>query len=213
MLRAIIFDAEGVVVDTERIWDHGQEEFLKRRGVVYDRARIKPLLTGASVVDGVRALKREYGLQGDDETLARERLDIVRDLFAREVQFIPGFLEFFARVRGAYKTCIATAMAAELLEVVDRRLRLYDLFGGRIYTLADIGFRAKPQPDLFLHAARELAVAPSECLVMEDAPLGIEAVRRAGMRSVGLATTYDAASLADADQVITSFTEIDLGSG
>jgi beta-phosphoglucomutase len=209
MIDTIIFDAEGVVVDTEEIWDRGQERFLCRRGLAYDRERIKPQLTGQSLVDGVRILQREYGFAGDPETLARERLEIVRDVFEREVEFIRGFPEFFGSVKATYKTCIATAMAEDLFRIVDRRLGLSALFDGRIFTLTDVGFRSKPDPALFLHAASRLGSRPEACLVIEDAPHGIEAAKRAGMRCIALTTTYEREKLGGADLVVGAYAEID----
>lgn len=210
MLDAIIFDGEGIVVDTEAIWDRGQREFLERRGLVYDRERIKPLLTGRSVLEGVHIMQREYGFSGEPEALAAERIAIVKDLFAQEVKFIEGFEAFFRQVRDRYKTCIATAMAEDLLAVVDRRLGLSRLFDGHIFSLADVGYRSKPNPDLFLYAAARLGSRPANCLVIEDAPHGIEAARRAGMRCVALTTTYRREQLAAADLVTDGYPEIDL---
>jgi len=209
-IEAIIFDCEGVIIDTETLWDKGQEEFLRRRGFVYDRSRIKHLLTGTSMQDGVRVMQNEYGFSGDIEAQAEERIAIVRELFATEVEFIPGFKDFFLRANPVYKTCIATAMPSELLHLVDYRLHLSELFLGQIFTLADVNFRAKPNPDLFLYAARAMGIFPDRCLVIEDAPHGIEAAKRAGMKSIGLVTTYDHALLASsgADWVVDSFTAI-----
>jgi beta-phosphoglucomutase len=210
MIDSIIFDADGVVIDTEEIWDREQEEFLRRRGFVYDRPRIKPLMTGTSLLDGAMVLAREYGFPGDPQSLARERLEIVHDLYERDVKFMDGFLEFFDRVRGRNKTCVATAMPREVLEIADRRLGLSELFGGHLYCIADVGNRAKPDPDLFLYAARQLGSGPESCVVIEDSPLGVEAARRAEMKSIGLARTYDRQTLRAADLVVDSFSEIDL---
>lgn len=211
MLEAILFDCEGVIIDSETIWDRGQKEFLRRRGCVYDRARTKPLLTGRSLAEGVMVMQEQYGFGGDVEEQARERQEIVRGLFATEVSFIDGFREFFEEnVRGHYRTCIATAMVEDLFKLVDDRLGLSRLFDGRVYFLSHVGGRSKPNPDLFLYAAAELGTPPESCLVIEDAPHGIEAARRAGMKSVGLATTYEKALLREADQVVESFEEIDL---
>ncbi len=210
MIDTIIFDGEGVVVDTETIWDQGQAEFLRRYGQVYDRDRIKPLLTGRSVAEGVRIMQHEYGFSGDVESQARERVAIVRQLFRDETGFIAGFREFFEGVRNRYQTCIATAMDPELVQLVDQRLGLSALFGGRIFTLADVGQRAKPNPDLFLYAAARLATAPEHCVVIEDAPHGLEAAKRAGMRSIALTTTYNRSLLAAADLVVDSYAAIDL---
>lgn len=209
MIDTIIFDAEGVVIDTESLWDEGQVEFLRRRGVSYDREEVKPLLTGLSFIEGVRALKAAYGLTGDEQDLADERLHIMRKLVGR-ASYVPGFIDLFESVRSRYRTCIATAMLDELFNDVDARLHMRDRFQGRVFTLADVGGRSKPDPAIFRHAARCLASAPEQCLVIEDSPHGIEAARRAGMRSVGLATTYPVASLQSADAVVRSLDDLDL---
>ena len=210
MIDTIIFDAEGVVIDTETIWDKGQEEFLRRRGFVYDRGRIKPLLTGRTLAEGVKVMQESYGFGGDPDQLAGERADIVRELFATDVGFIEGFEAFFDKVHYSYKTCIATALDQDLLALVDRHLGLSELFAGHIYTLSDVGFRSKPSPDVFLYAAKQLASKPDRCVVIEDAPHGIEAARRAGMRSIGISTTYEHDKLRSADLVVDGFDGIDL---
>lgn len=210
MIDTILFDAEGVVIDTETIWDQGQEEFLRRRGFDYDRERIKPLLTGRTLAEGVVAMQEAYGFGGDPEVLAKERADLVRERMAAGADFIEGFETFFESVRERYKTCVATAMDRDLLVLVDRRLGLSERFDGRIYTLGDVDFRSKPNPDVFLHAAQQLGSRPEACVVIEDAPHGIEAARRAGMRSVGISTTYDPDKLRAADLVVDRFDQIDL---
>jgi HAD superfamily hydrolase (TIGR01509 family) len=210
MIDAIIFDAEGIVIDTETIWDKGQAIFLQRRGFVYDRERIKPLLTGRTLAEGVEVMKQAYRFDGDTEALARERADIVRELFMHETTFIDGFLPFFATVRARYKTCIATSMDQELLKLIDQHLNLSTLFENRIYTLDKVGFRSKPNPDIFLYAAQQLESSPGNCVVIEDAPHGIDAAKRAGMRCIAISTTYDPGKLQQADFVVDSYAEIDL---
>lgn len=209
MIAAIIFDAEGVVIDSEAVWDRGQAEFLRRRGVAYDRELLKPVLTGRSLVDGVRVMQERYGFPGDPDALAGERKAIVRDLFAA-VSWVDGFEDFYARIRGRYHTAVATCLDPDLLAVVDRRLHLSALFRGRVFSLADVGYVAKPDPALFLHAARVLRTPAAQCLVIEDAPLGVEAAKRAGMRCVALTTTYDRSQLLQADVVVERYAQLDM---
>jgi len=208
-IQAIIFDAEGVVIDTEPLWDEAQRLLLERRGVAYDRARVKHLIAGKSAVDGIAILQRDFNIAGVPQELAKERNDTVRGLIAGRVQFIPGFPEFFARIQDRYKTCIATSMAPELLPLVNERLHLNDLFGDRIFSLADVGNRSKPDPALFLFAAQKLATPPAHCLVIEDSPNGIEAAKRAKMYCFGLATTFPPALLQDATEVVASYQELE----
>lgn len=208
-IEAVIFDAEGVIVDTEHAWDEGQRIFLARRGIEYERDRVKAMLTGRSLEDGTRVLKDLFGLDGEPADLARERVEIVRERMS-EVGFVPGFVSFFERLGNRYRTCVATAMTEELFDVVDASLHVRELFDGRVYTLADVGSRSKPDPALFLFAASRIEVPPSSCLVIEDSPYGIDAARHAGMRVVGLTTTYGRETLSHADAVVASFDELDL---
>lgn len=210
MIDTIIFDAEGIVIDTETIWDKGQAIFLQRRGFVYDRERIKPLLTGRTLAEGVEVMRQAYRFDGDTEALARERADIVRELFIHETAFIEGFLPFYESVRNRYKTCVATAMDQDLLKLVDQHLNLSALFENRIYTLDKVGYRSKPNPDIFLYAAQQLGSAPEHCIVIEDAPHGIDAAKSAGMCCIAISTTYDPGKLQKADFVVNAYAEIDL---
>ena len=210
MIDTIIFDAEGVVIDTEAIWDKGQEIFLRRRGFVYDRERIKPLLTGRTLAEGAEIMKQAYSFEGDTETLAQERADVVRELFIHETSFINGFLQFYESVRSRYKTCIATSMDRDLLKFVDQRLNLSALFENRIYTLDKVGYRSKPNPDIFLYAAQQLGSSPKNCVVIEDAPHGIDAAKSADMWCIAITTTYDPGKLEKADFVVSAYTNIDL---
>jgi beta-phosphoglucomutase-like phosphatase (HAD superfamily) len=210
MIHAIIFDAEGVVVDTEKTWDRAQDEFLRRHDLRYDRRKTKHLLSGKSQAEAIEIMKSECGLTGDVPSLIRERLELVRRQLEKQVEFVPGSCEFFWKIQPTCKTCIATAMPEELLAIVDARLGLSKLFGGRIYSLIDVGQRSKPNPDLFLHAASQLEVRPENCVVIEDAPHGVEATRRAGMKCIALTTTYDRRKLSNADVVVDAFDQIDL---
>ena len=211
MIEAILFDCDGVVLDSETIWDRCEEEFLRRRGIVFDVARTKPLITGLGQKAGVLLLQEQYGVEGDPDALVAERLEIIRGLFEREVRFTEGFPEFFEeRVRGRYATCIATSMPEELFAVADHKLAISRFFGSRVYFPSHVGGRAKPAPDLFLYAARQLGAPPDRCLVIEDSPRGIEAARRAGMPVIGLATTHGEEMLGEADRVVGSFGEIEL---
>ncbi len=209
-ITTIIFDADGVVIDSERIWDEAQTEFSRRLGIPYERAKLKPLLAGRNQTEAIEILKAEYAIAGDTESLVAERTELVKRGFQNGVEFMAGFRDFFQRIRFEYKTCIATSMPEELLAIVDGRLGLSSLFGGQVFSLIAVGYRSKPNPDIFLHAAKQLGAEPANCVVIEDAPHGVEAARRAGMKCIGLTTTFDRQTLSRADCVVESFGEIDL---
>ena len=192
------------------MWDLAQEEFARRHSIPYERKKVKALLAGRSQAEAAEILKTEYGLTGDSRLLANERMELVKREFEKGVEFVPGFREFLERIQADYQTCIATSMPEELLAIVDGQLGLARLFNSRIFSLIAVGYRSKPNPDIFLHAASQLGTEPARCLVIEDAPHGIEAARRAGMRCVALTTTFDRQMLSRADHIVDSFSQIDL---
>jgi len=210
MIDTIIFDNEGVIADTESIWDKEQKEFLGRRRIRYNKSSIKHLLGGRSLIEGVKILKKEYNIKGEDELLSLERLSIVKHLLAANVNYIKGFTDFYNIVRNRYKMCVATSMHEELLEIIDKKLCLSELFNAHIYSLKHVGYKSKPCPDIFLYAAQKLRSKPENCLVIEDSPNGIDAALSAGMKCIGLATTYPHKRLRNASLTVKSFNEINI---
>ena len=205
---AVIFDCDGVVADTEALWDAAGHEFLGRYGVAYDRATLKPQLTGRSMHEGVALMRAAYALPATVEELAEERMAIVIELLRQRTTYVEGFLPFLARTKPRARVAVATGLNDRLFAAVDERLAVRQLFDGAVVTSSMVA-RAKPEPDLFLAAAELLGVAPEGCLGIADAPLGVQAARAAGMRCVGLTTTYGAELLRAADVVASSFEEID----
>ena len=207
-ITAIIFDCDGVVIDSEPLWDKAQTEFLMHRCIVYDREQVKHQLTASSAVGAIWIMQELYGFGGDPEQLSRERIAIMRELFSAELTFVQGFTGFFERIKDTHKTCIATSLHPELLALADQRLGLASYFEDRMYTVADVGGVAKPDPAIFLYAADKLGIEPAQCLVIEDSPFGIQAAKRAGMRCAALTTTYGRDKLAGADEIVDHFADI-----
>lgn len=208
MFDAIIFDLEGVVLDTEPLWDKSQLEFLRRRGRVYDRAKTKHLLGGKTLAEGAEIMMAQYGFSGNADELAKERSEIMDLLLRTELKFIPGFESFYASVKGKYKTAVGTSMRRELLSIASERTRILELFANHVYSIEDVNNISKPNPDVFLYAARKINASPQRCIVIEDMPNGIEAAKRAKMRCIALTTSIDASKLSEADAVVDSYEQL-----
>ena len=101
-------------------------------------------------------------------------------------------------------------MDEDLLRIIDRKLNLFKLFKDRVFSLADVGYQSKPNADIFLYAVRQLESKVKNCVVIEDAPHGVEAAKRAGIICIALTTTYDRDKLSAADVVVDSYSDIDL---
>jgi len=204
MTKAIIFDLEGVVVDSEKHWDACALIFLGRHGLKYEREPHKPLLMGKTLEEGVEIWKKMIGLTGNTKKLAQERRDIIRDLYY-DTDFIPGFMGFFKKVEKRYKLGVATSIERPFLRIIDGKLGVTKLFKNKVYSIEDIGFISKPNPDIFLFVAGKLKVNPGDCVVFEDSPNGVEGAKRAGMACVAITTTTDPKRLSRADLIIDSW--------
>ena len=204
MTKAIIFDLEGVVVDSEKHWDACALIFLGRHGLKYEREPHKPLLMGKTLEEGVEIWKKMIGLTGNTKKLAQERRDIIRDLYY-DTDFIPGFMGFFKKVEKRYKLGVATSIERPFLRIIDGKLGVTKLFKNKVYSIEDIGFISKPNPDIFLFVAGKLKVNPGDCVVFEDSPNGVEGAKRAGMACVAITTTTDPKRLSRADLIVDSW--------
>ncbi len=213
-IDAVIFDLEGVIVNSESIWTEADLIFLKNHGVEMSSKEygeeLQHQLMGLVLQDGISLMKKHFGFSEEPITLVEERRAIVKSLFGEGIEFIPGFPEFHTGIRNTHRTAIATSLERNFLDPLDKRLRLSTRFSGNLYSVEDVGSISKPDPTIFLHAARQLQVNPKNCLVIEDAPNGLEAARRAGMRCVALTTSSPREMLSGATLVVDTYREIDL---
>lgn len=207
-LKAIIFDADGVIFDSEKLWDIGDGEFLARRGVSGFPGDLKSRLAGTSLHHGTTMILEAIGAEENIDLAAAERVGIMERLYAEQIAYNPGFEAFFSYVEaGKWQTAVATSMSKTLFPVIDDRLGFLQLFEGRVFSVNDVE-HAKPAPDIYYYAAERVGVAPQNCLVIEDSPNGIKAAKAAGMYCIGLATTFGREKLTGADKVYLTFDEI-----
>lgn len=188
--KGILFDAEGVVIHTENLWDLGQQRILEKRGLRYNREHVKPQLAGLSLDMSTRRLMELYNIRENFSHFMTERMQTMQSLLENRVEFIEGFLDFFHLIKEVgLKYAIATSIPVDLMHPVDRKLDLFNLFDGHIYFVEDAG-KSKPNPDVFLLAADKIGLPPAKCLVIEDSPMGIQAAHNAGMKCIALTTTF-----------------------
>ena len=185
MIRAVIFDCDGVLVDSEVLALEVELAILAEQGLNFEREDYVTRFMGLSyqafhdVID-VEAQKR-LGRSISD-TIRAELATRLRQTMIARLTEVPGANEAVAGV--ALLKAVASSSTKEGLERKLRQVGLWPHFEPHVYS-ADHVAQAKPAPDLFLHAAQALGVSPSECLVLEDSVNGVIAARRAGMRVWG----------------------------
>jgi len=192
---ALIFDMDGTMVDSMPAHAKSWDLFRQRHGVRLSVAEIMRRTTGRNGIECVRELLGQDVPDAQAKRLIDEKEADYREIFARDFREVAGFSRFVqqAHARGL-KTGVATAGDQANLAFVLEHLHLP--FQPEAAVRGDEGLPGKPDPALFLEAARRLGVPPAAAIVFEDAPFGIDAARRAGMRAVALCTTHRPEELA-----------------
>jgi len=211
--ETIIFDMDGVIINSEVLLDNADAELFKRHNKIYNREEVASLLPGMQFDAGTAMLKEKYNFPDDIETLIKERQKLVETEYRTHLKYIAGFENFYQRIITAgLKTCIATSSNNRLLQLAEEKLGLRKKFCKNIFKASDVGNTSKPNPAIYLYAAKQMDTISDKCLVIEDAPKGIMAAKNAGMFCVGITTTFKKDLLAHADLIVNSYEEIILDS-
>ncbi|WP_426196308.1 HAD family hydrolase [Massilia sp. DWR3-1-1] len=198
---AFIFDMDGTIVDNMAYHTRSWIDFFGQRGMAIDADEFFRSTAGRQGKEIIRAHLGEHLADDAVSALNLEKEAVYRELYGPHRKSVAGFDALIARARAAgVKLAVATAAPVANIEFTLDGLDLRRHFDA-VVGAADVA-RGKPHPDGFLLAAERLGVPPSACIVFEDAPLGVEAARNAGMRCVVLTTTLPAAAFAAFDNVI-----------
>jgi len=179
----IIFDCDGVLVDSEIIAAEVDAELLSDAGYEIDAATVVERFAGMAWKDILLTVEREAALPLP-ATLLEQSEKILDERLGREVEPVPGVR--FALGRIDLPRCICSNSSPQRLKLMLERTGHYDVFSPNIFSARTIGEgRPKPAPDVFLHAAKKFDADPSKVVVVEDSVHGIAGARSAGMRVVG----------------------------
>ena len=173
----VIFDCDGVLVDSEPIANRVLHGLLVARGIDVTLGATHRRFLGTSASSFTAALLDLDATIAPDEFLAAFRHELL-DVFSRELRAVEGAAELVASLDVPY--CVASNSSRIRLVFSLKQTGLFASFAGRIFSAEDVP-KPKPAPDLFLHAAETMGVAPGRCLVIEDSDPGIAAGNAAGM--------------------------------
>lgn len=173
----VIFDCDGVLVDSEPLSVKVLVEQLNRKGVAIDETQAYARFLGRSLSTVAQILHDDYDHSIDAVFLEDLRHQLY-DRFRRELQPVSGIADALDELK--CPRCVASSSQPERIRLSLSLTGLLDRFEPHIFSASMVS-RGKPEPDLFLHAARVMGAEPSACIVIEDSPAGIEAAKRAGM--------------------------------
>jgi HAD superfamily hydrolase (TIGR01509 family) len=182
-VELVIFDCDGVLIDSERIAVRTDVQVLATLGWIMTEAECIERFVGLSDRSIKAAIEAHLGIALADDW-DKKFQSLYRDAFTSELTPVPGVVEALDQI--TLPTCVASSSSHDKLRFTLGLTGLYERFAGRIFSAYDVA-RGKPAPDLFLHAASRMGVEPAACAVVEDSRYGVQAARAAGMRAFGFA--------------------------
>jgi HAD superfamily hydrolase (TIGR01509 family) len=180
---AVVFDLDGVLVDTEELWDEARRRLAEERGARWPDDAQRTTM-GMSSPEWSRYMHEVIGLPEPPEQLAAEVVRRLEALYRERLPLVPGALEAVRRIGAHWPLGIASSSNRPLIDLFLELTDTSDLFGATVSS--EEVERGKPAPDVYLEAARALGVDPARCAAIEDSENGIRSASAAGMRVVAV---------------------------
>jgi HAD superfamily hydrolase (TIGR01509 family) len=205
---AVVFDMDGVLVDSEQLWDEVRQVYTREVGGTFTPEATHAMM-GMSSPEWSRYMAEFLGVPGTPQQI---NADIVERMLARygeDPPLIPGAVDAVRRIATRWPLAIASSSNPELIEVVLRVAGIDGLF--RTAVSSQEVAHGKPAPDVYLEAARRLGVEPARCAAVEDSHAGIRSAKAAGMHVVAVPNPHFPPgddTLAQADVVLRSIDEL-----
>ena len=208
MIEAVVFDLDGVLLDSEEIWDRAREELAHERGGRWHDQAQRDMM-GMSSTEWSRYMADVIGLPEPPEEINREVVHRLTELYREELPAIPGAREAVERLAARWPLGLASSSNRELIDLVLELLGVQHLFTATVSS--EEVARGKPAPDVYLEAARRLGVDPATAAAVEDSQNGILSAKAAGMRVIAIPNAHfppDEDALREADVVLDSLAEL-----
>jgi HAD superfamily hydrolase (TIGR01509 family) len=204
VIEAVVFDLDGVLIQSEEVWDAVRERFTRERGGRYDE-EIQRAMMGMSSTEWSRYLHDNAGIPDEPEEINAEVVRRMLGAYETELPLIDGAQDAVRRLAGEFRLAVASSSNRPLINAVLQAAELAPYFEATVSS--EEVAHGKPAPDVYLEAARRLGVEPTRCAAVEDSHGGIRSAKAAGMRVIAIPNpSYppDEESLAQADVTLDS---------
>jgi HAD superfamily hydrolase (TIGR01509 family) len=208
VIDAVVFDLDGVLLDSEQVWDDVRERLVRERGGRWhDRAQAD--MMGMSSPEWSRYMREELGLEQMPREINEEVVRRLLERYEADLPLIDGAVGAVHRLAAHFRLAVASSSNRPVIATVLARAGIADLFAATVSS--EEVERGKPAPDVYLEAARRLALEPSSCAAVEDSSNGLRAAAAAGLRVIAIPNRHyppAADALALADVVLGSLDEL-----
>jgi HAD superfamily hydrolase (TIGR01509 family) len=182
-IEAVIFDLDGVLIDSEEVWERARRSFVVEHGGTYTERTTRDVM-GMSAPEWAHYLRVSLGVALDEERINREVAGLVIAAYQERLPLFPGAVEAVRRLAARFALGLASSSNRSIIDLVVREAGLDDAFA--VVVSSEEAGAGKPAPDVYLRAAALLGIAPARCAAVEDSTNGLRSAKRAGMRVIAL---------------------------
>ncbi len=187
MIDAVVFDLDGLLLDTEQVWDEVRESLVRERGGRWhDRAQAD--MMGMSSTEWSRYLHEELGLAEPPEELNRLVVERMQDRYREQLPLMDGAVDAVRRLAERWPLGLASSSNRPLIDLALDEMGVTELF--RATVSSEEVARGKPAPDVYLEAARRLGIRPEDVVAVEDSASGIQSAKAAGMGVIAIPNAH-----------------------
>jgi HAD superfamily hydrolase (TIGR01509 family) len=208
VIEAVVFDLDGVLLDSEQVWDDARRELAAERGGRWHDGAQRDMM-GMSSPEWSRYMHETIGLPEPPDEINREVVERLGQIYRRRLPALPGAREAVERLAARWPLGLASSSNRELIDLTLDLLGVHQLFAATVSS--EEVARGKPAPDVYIEAARRLHVDPHDAAAVEDSGNGILAAKAAGMRVVAIPNSHfppGEDALAQADVVLAGLDEL-----
>ena len=210
MIQAVVFDLDGVLIDSEQVWDEARRGLAAERGRPWPEAASRDMM-GMSSPEWSAYMHEAVGLPEAPEEISAEVVRRLEEIYRERLPLLPGAPEAVERLAGRWPLGVASSSNRELIDLVLELSGLDRHFKATVSS--EEVDRGKPAPDVYLETAERLGVRPERCAAVEDSEKGILSAKAAGMRVLAIPNPHfppRGDALAQADEVLESLEELTL---
>lgn len=207
-IAAVVFDLDGVLVDSEAVWDEVRRRFTEENGGRWHEGAQREMM-GMSSVEWSRYVRDRLGVDMDPERISIEVADRVADLYRERLPLLPGAVESVRLLAKEWPLAVASSSNRHVIDLVVELAGLKEEFRATVSS-EEVG-SGKPAPDVYLEAARRLEVDPGACAAIEDSTNGIRSARAAGMPVIAVPNRDyppEAETRGQADRILDSLVDL-----